>query len=422
MSGPAVLAPAGSVDGRAAFLDEDAGRPRDGLAMQDAPRSVAVFRALQLGDWLCATPALAALRAAWPGARIDVAGLPSTRELMRRLAGQGLVDDFIEFPGIPEFPEQPARGAAALRAFLATMRGRDYDLALQMHGSGGQSNPIVAGFGARRWAGFVPSARLAQPGRLMAWPDRLPEPRRYLALLRFLGLPARDEALRLPLGPGDHEQAALLAERHGLDPARTVLLHPGARLPSRRWPAGRFAALARALAADGWQTALTGSGDERAITAEVAAAGPPGLVDLTGQTTLGVLGALLARVRLLVCNDTGVSHVAAAVRTPSVVVASGSDAARWAPLDGRLHRVLALPIPCRPCAHSVCPIGHPCALGVTVAQARAQADALLAAGGPGIAAREVAGLAAPRRRPAGRLAGAPAHPAGMPASRRRAAR
>jgi ADP-heptose:LPS heptosyltransferase len=98
--------------------------------------------------------------------------------------------------------------------------------------------------------------------------------------------------------------------------------------------------------------------------------------DLTGETTLGALAALVARVPLVVCNDTGLSHVAAALRTPSVVVACGSDTARWAPADGVRHRVLADYPSCRPCTFRDCPVGHVCARNVAtddvVAAARAQ--------------------------------------------------
>ena len=120
-----------------------------------------------------------------------------------------------------------------------------------------------------------------------------------------------------------------------------------------------------ALAAEGLRLVLTGTAAEASLTARVQRAMREPALDLTGRTTLGVLGALIARARLLVCNDTGVSHLAAALGTPSVVVACGSDPRRWAPLNRELHRVLAAEVPCRPCAHRECPIGHPCAIRVS---------------------------------------------------------
>ncbi|MBO1113772.1 glycosyltransferase family 9 protein [Bordetella petrii] len=343
---------------------------------QGQPARIAVFRALQLGDMLCAVPALRALRQAFPAAHLTLVGLPGARDFARRF--DRYIDELMEFPGTADFPEQAAR-EQGLPAFYRHAHAHRFDVALQLHGSGRHSNAVVRGLGARRWAGFVPTGPEAVPGSRMTWPDHLPEPLRYLALLRYLGIPAFDSALELPLLPREEAAADALLRHEGLDPRRTVLMHPGARLPSRRWPTERFAQVAAALGAQGWQVALTGTDDEAALVAAVWRACGMRAANLCGRTSLGELAALAGRCRLVVCNDTGMSHVAAAVRTPSVVIASGSDVRRWAPLDSRRHAVIAASMPCRPCSHAICPIGHPCALAVSVdevlALARRQLEA-----------------------------------------------
>src|SRR5690606_25867175 len=161
-----------------------------------------------------------------------------------------------------------------------------------------------------------------------------------------------------------------------------AVVHVGAQLPSRRWPAARFAAVADQLAQAGLQVVLTGTAPERPLVDEVRAhmRGPARV--LCGQTDLWTLGAVLARTRLLVCNDTGLSHVAAALGTPSVVVACGSDVRRWAPLDTARHRVVWRAQACRPCSHRSCPIDHPCARLLTVDEVMAAVRAQLAAEHP----------------------------------------
>jgi ADP-heptose:LPS heptosyltransferase len=86
---------------------------------------------------------------------------------------------------------------------------------------------------------------------------------------------------------------------------------------------------------------------------------------------------LIASSRLLVSNDTGVSHVAAAVGTPSVIVACGSNVRRWAPLNRHLHRVVYHDIDCRPCEHFDCPVGHACATAVAPELVIHEAEKLL---------------------------------------------
>jgi ADP-heptose:LPS heptosyltransferase len=325
---------------------------------------VAIFRALQLGDMLCSVPALRALRRAWPETKITLIGLPWAVRFVERFSS--LVDDLVVFPGARGFPEQEETDAG-LPHFYAAMRARRFDLALQMHGSGGPANDIVKRLGARSCAGFHQPYETPEPG-FIAWPDDLPEPRRYLALVEALGIDAHDDTLWFPLSLHDRCEYEALEARHGIEPERLILLHPGAQLPSRRWPAARFAEVGDALSARGWQIAITGTANEAAITAAVLGAMAAPALHLTGSTTLGGLAALVSRARLVVCNDTGISHVAAAMRTPSTVIASGSDTRRWAPLDHSRHRVLADYPPCRPCAFRDCPYGHACALNVSVSR------------------------------------------------------
>lgn len=342
-----------------------------------AIKHVAVFRALNLGDMLCSVPALRALRKNLPDAKITLIGLSSARTFLRYFSAY--LDELVEFPGDPTFPEQVVR-LDQVRKFYKAMRARRFDLILQMHGSGTRSNDIVKAMSPVQWAGFVPTHGHVEPGRLMLWPDHLHEVHRYLALLRHLGLEARDDALELPITAQDHQQADMLLAQYDLVPEQLIFIHPGARLASRRWPLDRYASVAQALVEQGWQVAVTGSDHEGALARALQKKGGSGVRDLCGMTTLGSLASLLQRGQLLICNDTGVSHVAACARVPSVVIASGSDVARWAPLDVKRHTVLHAMTPCRPCAYEICPIGHPCALGVQVEDVLRQVDSRLARG------------------------------------------
>lgn len=331
---------------------------------------IAVFRALQLGDLLCSVPALRALRAAHPRATVTLIGLPWASAFVERY--RVLVDDFIHFPGARGFPEQ-AETDAGLPRFFVRAKERKFDLAIQMHGSGEIMNGVVARMGARQMAGFHRAdAPCPDGGYFIDWRDAEHEVLRCLRLAARLGAAPQDSALEFPLNDADWREWIDL----GLEPETYAVVHAGAQLASRRWPPERFARVADALAAEGLQVVLTGTLGEAPIVDAVAAAMRAPALSLAGLTTLGGLAALVARARLVVANDTGISHIAAATMTPSVIVASGSDVRRWAPLESRRHRVLHYEIACRPCAHAVCPIGHPCALGVSAERAIDEARSL----------------------------------------------
>jgi ADP-heptose:LPS heptosyltransferase len=105
--------------------------------------------------------------------------------------------------------------------------------------------------------------------------------------------------------------------------------------------------------------------------------GPPGLA-LAGRTSLPVLGAVIARLAVLITNDSGPAHIAYALGTPTVTVFGGTDPATWGPPPDDPHAVLAHPAPCRPCDHADCPVGDLCLDGVTVPQVIAAAERVLA--------------------------------------------
>jgi ADP-heptose:LPS heptosyltransferase len=158
--------------------------------------------------------------------------------------------------------------------------------------------------------------------------------------MEHLGFPSTGEDLEFPLYEDDFARLSQVHRAGSLKPGAYACVHPGAADPLRRWSPENFAAVADRLATEGLQIVLTGTAQERRLTAAVARRMKAPALDLAGQTDLGSLAALLSRARLLVCNDTGVSHLAAALHVPSVVVFTATDPARWAPLNGNLHRVV----------------------------------------------------------------------------------
>jgi len=186
----------------------------------------------------------------------------------------------------------------------------------------------------------VPGQPCPDLARYLPYPDDLPEVWRNLRLAAFLGAASDDPTLTFPITREDRHAFLALAAARDLVPGSFAVVHPGASVGTRRWSPERFARVADGLVARGLAVVLTGTGSEAPLTRAVAAAMTHPALDLAGETGLGPLAVLLTRARLVVCNDTGVSHLATALRVPSVVLFTGSDPARWAPLDRARHRVL----------------------------------------------------------------------------------
>lgn len=308
---------------------------------------IAVIRALALGDMLCAVPTFRALRDRFPDAHIALIGLRWAVELVERFPAY--LDELVEFPGFPGIPEVPVEPGRTT-AFLTAMQARPFDLVLQIQGNGLVINEFAALLGARQLAGFVPAAVGLGPPRddpedvWVPYPASGHEIDRLLALPRALGARV-DDHLEFPVRYADRDKAARLLAETGIGTEPFAVIHPGGSRPDRRWPADRFAAVADALSKDGLRIVLTATAGEAAVTAGVHSMSLGPATDLAGRTSLGVLAGLVEAARIVVTNDTGVSHLAAAIGADSVAVFTASDPERWAPRGAGRHLVVGTGIP-----------------------------------------------------------------------------
>jgi ADP-heptose:LPS heptosyltransferase len=299
-------------------------------------KSIAIFRALQLGDMLCNIPAVKALRHAYPNAEIVLIGLPWAKSLVKQF--NHYFDGFINFPGYPGLPEQILE-PADFTAFLSEVQSRKFDLAIQMQGNGSVINPMVELFGAVNTAGYCIEGHYAPDnGLFIPYPDHGHEIDRHIKLMDFLGIESQGNDLEFPLTTDDYNTLDSLDL--GIEPKKYVCIHPGSRGAWRQWPVEHFAALADYSIEQGFKAVLTGTKDEAAIIDKVISHMRHKPVNTAGMTTIGAVGALIQNSAMLISNCTGVSHVAAAFKTPSIVISMDGEPHRWGPLDTRVHRTI----------------------------------------------------------------------------------
>jgi lipopolysaccharide heptosyltransferase III len=183
-----------------------------------------------------------------------------------------------------------------------------------------------------------------------------------LDALRRLGLQPASDDRRLVLVPGERDTArarALMAE-NGLEARRFIQLHPGSRWLFKSWTAERYSALIEAIVGDGWRLVVTGAPDERerqlvaATLAPLAPAVRARVADLCGTLGLRELAALTREARAFVGVDSAPMHIAAAVRTPVVVLFGPSGEVEWGPWQVPHRIVTSAEHPCRPCGNDGC--------------------------------------------------------------------
>lgn len=299
-------------------------------------KKIALFRARQLGDMLCAIPAIRALHNAYPDAEITLLGLPWAETLIERYPAY--IHKFKHFPGYPGLPEQPVNATAFAR-FLTAVQKEKFDLVLQMQGDGSIVNPVVELFNARYTAGFYsPGDYRPNQSYFLEYPEAVHEIERNLALIKFLGIEANDKKLEFPLNKADIEEynaAGFLVQ-----PQQYVCIHPGSPTEARQWPVEYFTALGNYCSERGLEVVLTGTKDELPIVEEVARNLSSIPTIAAGKTSLGSAAILIKNAIALISHCTGLSHIAAAFRTPSVVVSMCGETERWAPPNKEIHRCI----------------------------------------------------------------------------------
>jgi len=328
-------------------------------------RHLGILRGGGIGDLLLALPAIEALAAAYPRARVTLLGTRVHRAL---LTGRcDAVDAVAVLPSAAPLgraaEDGDPVGAVEVEAYVASMRARRLDLAVQLHGGGRFSNPFLLRLGARHSVGSAtPDAERLE--RTLPYEYFQHEVARGLEVAALAG--ARPVTLepRLRATARDLRRAQ---ERLGDRGVPVLAVHPGATDPRRRWPAERFAAVvAAAVLETGARVVVVGDAHDRGLTGavgEMARASLPTslhdhVVDLGGAADLATLVGVLALADVLVGNDSGPRHLAQALGCATVGIYWAGNVISAGPASRARHRVhVSWTCTCPECGVDVTQVG-----------------------------------------------------------------
>lgn len=309
--------------------------PATALPVFGGVRRIAVLRANGVGDFVVAEPALSALRTAYPDAELTLLGAAHTRPLVEGRPGP--CDRYVQVPltrGV-RVGDAPDATPEVMEAWCAGQRARSYDLAVQLHGGGRNSNALLLRLGARHTVGAAtPDA--PKPERWVPYTSFQHDTVRWLEVAQAAGAVGGRLEPRISVTQDD-----LVESRAVLPPgdAPLVAVHPGATDGRRCYPEERLGAVARSLAGRGARVVvLGGPGDADRVQRVVAGFGRP-VETVVGGLGLGGLLGTLRRASLVLGNDSGPRHLAGAVGTPTVAVFTYANLADVAPLTRTWHRV-----------------------------------------------------------------------------------
>jgi len=309
------------------------------------PERILVIKLRYVGDVLLATPVLSRLRESFPKAHLAMLVNPGTDDVVR------------DHPALDEVLVLERGNLARQWRFVRDLRRRRFDLVIDLTDADRSAllswlsgTPMRLGYNSEgRWRGILYTQVVAADRFAMH------TVRYHLKAMEALGLAGSPPAPLLTVAPEARREADRLLRELGVDEARPfVCLHPGARWWFKAWPAERFAALADLIQTDTASQALFLGGDqERSLEGRIADGMKTTFRSLIGKTSLRALAAVLERAALMVSNDNGPMHMAAALRVPVIGLFGPSDPAVWGPWgDG--HRTFYKGLDCRACFHPDC--------------------------------------------------------------------
>jgi heptosyltransferase-2 len=338
-------------------------------------RRILVLRRRALGDILLTLPAVRALAESYPTARVE---LLVDAPFVPVVSGLSYVHDVLVFPDRGSVPSGRGRALAAL---YADVRRRRYDVVVDALGT-----PRTAGLalwsGARTRVGFRMRARtLAYSRRVPRSDAARPVYMRdaFLELAEAVGATTADRSFA-PAG-GEDLPARAAARRAADDPARprAVAMAPGATWSAKAWSPDRYAAVARALLADGATVTAFWAPGEEALADQVVALAPGAAKAPAGDVLALARG--LAACDLLVSTDSGARHVAIGLGVPTLGLFGPTDPRTATPAEGP-HRTLTHAIECAPCQRTTCPLASNWCLSEIAPVAVVDAARALLAGAP----------------------------------------
>jgi heptosyltransferase-1 len=324
-----------------------------------APQRILIIKPSAIGDVVHALPVLARIKKRWPDAQVSWLVTPACAGL---LEGHPLLHEVILFDrkrygNAWRHPKL----ALDLRRFTRSLRERKFDLVIDLQGLF-RSGWLAKKTGAPMRVGFSNARELAWLFYTHRVPIQTMEQHaisRYLELAQFIG--CGEGPVEFPFATTNADRAhveALLREQRGETAARLsspkssdryAVLLPGTNWPTKRWPVEKFAQLIAPLKDRfGLQSVLAGGADAAAMANNL-----PGAINLAGRTTLNQLTALLERAELVVANDSGPMHIAAALGRPLVTPFGPTNPIRTGPY-ARLNSVVRLDIVCSPCYSRTC--------------------------------------------------------------------